>query len=55
MILVRMNHREFTTESKSTKLSIIRFCKVGQSGTEFKVGQGLIPDCFLLARLDRIH
>ena len=27
MILVRINHREFTTESNSTKLSIIRFCE----------------------------
>jgi hypothetical protein len=26
MILVRMNHRELTTESKRTRLSIIRFC-----------------------------
>lgn len=28
MILVRMNHRELTTESKRTKLSIIRFLQV---------------------------
>ena len=27
MILVLMNHREFTTESNNTKLSIIRFCR----------------------------
>ncbi len=26
MMLVRMNHRELTTESKRTRLSIIRFC-----------------------------
>ena len=30
MILVRMNHRELTTESKRTKLSIIRFYQVCQ-------------------------
>ena len=28
MILVRMNHRELTTESKRTRLSIMRFCKM---------------------------
>jgi len=28
MILVRMNHLELTTESKSKRLSIIRFCRV---------------------------
>ena len=26
MILVRMNHRELTTESNNNKLSIMRFC-----------------------------
>jgi hypothetical protein len=28
MILVRMNHLELITESKRTRLSIMRFCKV---------------------------
>ena len=34
-MLVRMNHREFTTESKRSKLSIIRFCSFRVS-TEIK-------------------
>lgn len=28
MMLVLINHRELTTESKSSKLSIIRFCTI---------------------------
>lgn len=31
MILVRMNHRELTTESKRTSDSIIRFCRSKES------------------------
>lgn len=30
-MLVLMNHRELTTESKSTRLSIMRFCKAAIS------------------------
>lgn len=39
-MLVRMNHRELTTESKSTRLSIIRFYgrenKISDSGDQSK-------------------
>lgn len=48
MILVRTNHRELSTESKSTKLSIIRFCTKLVSALDAREGMFL----YLIALLE---
>lgn len=37
MMLVRMNQREFTTESNRTRLSIIRFCMPSSGASAFNL------------------
>ena len=46
MMLVRMNHRLFTTESNNTKLSIIRFCCVRRQRPDMEYSMGS-PTCEL--------
>jgi hypothetical protein len=52
---VRMNHREFTTESNSTSDSIMRFYNtLANIFSKFRQ-QNNIPGCSLRVTLDRIR
>ena len=55
MILVLINHLELTTESKSNKLSIIRFCKTVRLGATAKANFICLLDYFLPIRLGHIR